>query len=263
MLESARPALVAFAAFVLGCGSVLAEPDGGAGGQGGSQADSGPDRPIDTAPDATPDGIVDAAACDCNVEDFTLTMSWACFCAKFGCAESQPSCLANRTWYPGCGLTVDTLDTVAGPNIAVWDANGVLVGGQYTSDTSYYQCPSDPSLQAGRVRAGRFPDASCPGAPCTCAEGQTTCAQPDAGVDARDGGSTDAGCSGSRVFCSVGSSGGTCSDVASPATCLDGQWTCPASTVPTTQCRCVGAPPPGCTCGSSGWSCATDAGSAP
>jgi hypothetical protein len=183
MVASGRIAVVALAVFVLACSSALTPPDGGAGGGGGSQADSGPDHPADAPPDAISDGTVDAAACDCKVEDFTLTMSWACFCTTFGCAGSQPQCLGNRTSYPGCGLVVDSLNTVAGPNLSVWDANGLLVGRQYTSDTSYYQCPSDPTLQAPKVRAGRFPDATCPGAPCTCAEGQTTCAQPDAGTD--------------------------------------------------------------------------------
>src|SRR4051794_18522450 len=103
MVGGLRPGVFALAAFVLGCGSVLTQPapDGGA---------------TDTATDAPHD----AAACECRVQDFTLTMSWACFCAKFGCADREPPCAPNRTTYPSCGLTADNLATIAGPASSVW-----------------------------------------------------------------------------------------------------------------------------------------------
>jgi hypothetical protein len=218
------------------------------------------DASSDVATDADRDGSGDAAACECRVDDFTLTMSWACFCAKFGCSDRRPACASNRTGYPGCGLIADNFNTVAGQFISVWDESGALVGRQYVSDTSYYQCPSDPTVQAGRVRAGRFPDATCGEVGCTCAGGTTTCATPDAGTDARDGGGADAGCSGPPMFCLEGTAGGVCSDLGIAAVCSNGQWICQFPGVPASQCKCVGAPPPGCTCGSSGWSCPTDAG---
>ena len=178
-----RLGAVALAAFVLGCGSALKQPgsDGGSGGQGGSR------------PDAGPDVGGDAAACDCRVENFTLTMSWACFCAKFTCTDRQPACGSNRTAYPGCGLTADNLHTVGGPWISVWDESGALVGRHYSSDTSDYQCPSDSNPHAGQVRAGRFPDATCAEVACTCTGGTTTCAAADGGADAGGGGTGGAG----------------------------------------------------------------------
>ena len=201
------------------------------------------------------------------VEGFTLTMSWACFCAKFGCTDREPACASNRATYPGCGLTTDNFNTVAGPTISVWDESGALVGRQYVSDTTYYQCPSDPSLEASRVRAGRFPDATCSAVGCTCTGGTTTCSSPDAGADAQDGGGADArdggadaSCSGPAIGCTVGSAGGQCSDAGQPAVCLNGQWTCQPPTNPFSQCACIGAPRPGCTCTSSGWSCPADGG---
>jgi hypothetical protein len=266
--------VVGLAAIVLGCSSPLIQPaiDGGRGGQGGRRidarpdlgvdvvADAGADLAADVAPDGDRDASGDAAACDCRVDGFTLTMSWACFCTKFGCSDREPACASNRTAYPGCGLTADNFNTFAGPSISVWDDSGALVGRQYASDTSYYQCPSDPTLQAGRVRGGRFPDATCGEVACICSGGTTTCGTPDAGTDARDGGGADAGCGGPAMGCAVGSPGGQCSDVGQLAPCINGQWTCPPSTIPFSQCKCVGAPPPGCTCGSLGWSCPTDAG---
>lgn len=217
MVGRARLGIVVFVAFALGCGSALTQPgsNGGSGGQGGGRTDAGPDVGVDAVADASPDLAADtgpdvsgdAAACDCRVENFTLTMSWACFCAKFTCTDRQPACGSNRTAYPGCGLTADNLHTVGGPWISVWDESGALVGRHYSSDTSDYQCPSAPSLHAAQVRAGRFPDATCAEVPCTCTGGMTTCAAGDGGADAYDGGGADAGCSGTPVFCPANDAG--------------------------------------------------------
>src|SRR5438552_19158024 len=121
MVRSVRAGVLVVASFVLGCGGALNQPgfDGGLGGQGGSAVDSGPDLPVDLIVDASLDLPVDAATdangdapdCDCRVEGFTLTMSWACFCAKFGCTDREPACASNRATYPGCGLTTDTFNT--------------------------------------------------------------------------------------------------------------------------------------------------------
>ena len=49
---------------------------------------------------------------------------------------------------------------------------------------------------------------------------------------------------------------GVCSDVARPATCNSGQWSCPAGTLEQSNCVCLGPPPTvGCSCTSTGWSC--------
>src|SRR4051794_36985100 len=91
---------VVLAAIVLGCSSPLIQPpiDAGTGGQGGGRIDAGPDVGVDVATDASSDtaadgatdaardGGADAAACECRVDGFALTMSWACFCTKFGCS---------------------------------------------------------------------------------------------------------------------------------------------------------------------------------
>jgi hypothetical protein len=155
MMGSARSGLFALAVFVLGCGSSSLNQQGPDGGKG---------------------------ACDCRVENLTLTMSWACFCAKFDCTDRQPACAPDRSIYPGCGLTTDSRNAIA-PLISVWDESGTLVGRQYASDTSDYQCPSDPTLQGLIVRAGRFPDPACAEVPCACTDGGMTCSGPDAGVD--------------------------------------------------------------------------------
>ena len=176
MFASSRPGVLAVAAFVVGCNGASNPPgpDGGSGGHGGGAVDSGSDLP----PDAPP------AACDCHVENYTLTMSWACFCAKFGCADPLPACNSHRKAYPGCGLVADDFSGPFGPSISVWDESGVLVGREYGSDTSSYQCPSDPSIQGFSVRAGRFPDATCAEVACTCNGTAMSCPIPDAGVDA-------------------------------------------------------------------------------
>ena len=265
---------VVLAASVLGCSSPLTQPpiEAGTGGQGGGRIDAGPDLGVDVVADASSDlaadvvtdaardGSVDAAACDCRVEGSRSRCRGRASARSSAARIREPACASNRTGYPGCGLIADNFNTVAGQSISVWDESGALVGRQYVSDTSYYQCPSDPTVQAGRVRAGRFPDATCGEVGCTCTGGTTTCGTPDAGTDARDGGGADASCSGPAIECTFGSPGGQCSDLGELAACINGQWTCRPPTIPFSQCKCVGAPPPGCTCGSSGWSCPTDAG---
>ena len=53
----------------------------------------------------------------------------------------------------------------------------------------------------------------------------------------------------------MGTRGGGCGDAALMRVCTDGVWTCPAGTIPLSECACVGRPPPGCSCGASGWEC--------
>ena len=73
-----------------------------------------------------------------------------------------------------------------------------------------------------------------------------------------------AACTGTPSFCFAGV-GNRCSDAGSAVeVCVAGQWRCPSSgLIPMSQCKCSGAQPPGCSCGSSGWDCPTpDAGAA-
>jgi hypothetical protein len=101
---------------------------------------------------------------------------------------------------------------------------------------------------------------------CACIGGTYLCDAgiPDAGPgDARDAGASDGrmdgpSCDGAQVFCAF-STGSTCSDVGVASNCTPSGWVCPSGSMPFSQCRCVGAPPPGCVCGSSGFVC-TDGG---
>lgn len=71
----------------------------------------------------------------------------------------------------------------------------------------------------------------------SCQDGGLTCRLQDAPV------------------CVFGTPGGQCGDAALQPACVGGAWTCPANTIPSTQCACTGLPPPGCTCTPGGWRC--------
>lgn len=63
--------------------------------------------------------------------------------------------------------------------------------------------------------------------------------------------------------CVAGKPGGACGDALVPAQCTGNGWSCPAGTIPTTSCACIGKPASGCVCGDGGWACSdggTDAG---
>jgi hypothetical protein len=139
---------------------------GGAGGAGGSPS-----------ADAGRDADSDAALCGCVVSGSTLTVSWDCYCKRWGCNDLQPACEAfrTRTGYSDCDLVTDTVELGGGPWISVFDSSGGLVGSQSTSDTSAYECPSDPSVTGLTLRAGRFPEPSCAGVACPCTDGGTSC----------------------------------------------------------------------------------------
>ena len=108
-----------------------------------------------------------------------ITMSWDCFCDKFGCdvpGLPRPQCQAGqRTDYPECGLTLFTSGGF-GPVDSVFDSSGRLVGQSVYSDTSYYACPDDPVSRASVVRGGQFPVASCRAVACDpCYAGTFPC----------------------------------------------------------------------------------------
>lgn len=130
-------------------------------------------------PDATES---DPAACGCQVTDYVLTMSLACYCQRYDCAQPEPSC-AIYSLGRGCGLTEYSEDTISGPEDWVYDQSGHLVGVQLSSDDSGWVCPTDPSMFASAVRAGQFPDSCQSFVACRCnGDGGTSCASPDAAV---------------------------------------------------------------------------------
>jgi len=246
-----RSALLA-TALTLGCSDgtlVGSRPDSGT--DTGGQRDAGVDQSAADVPH-------DPAACGCELsaDGWTLTMSWDCYCRAYGCTGARQACTAS-TAYPSCGLVVDSSDTFGGPSLRVYDERGALVGAQYASDTSDYFCPSDRSLSAARVHAGRFPDSTCAAEPCTCVDGGSSCA-PAVDAGRGDAGPSDAGsdagpdgaasCSGSPVTCGTGTPGGVCSDSNfEPQTCVNGQWTCRAGWFPVSQCGCFPGGGPNCT----------------
>jgi hypothetical protein len=158
---------------------------GGASGAGAGGGGGGTWPGLDAARDVTGD----AAACGCSVDsDYVLTVSWECYCARWGCtAKGQPACNEGFTQvqvYAACDLTVTRLDIGGyGPWLWAFDSTGQLVGRQQSADIGYYECPSDPSLRGGILRAGRLPDSTCEEMACSCVDGGPSCAAADAGAD--------------------------------------------------------------------------------
>jgi hypothetical protein len=137
-------------------------------------------------PDGGSDGPV---ACGCQLEGDagavqTLTMSWDCYCGTFACpsASSFAVCSPGH-FFTACGLEVFTTDTPGGPERWVFDASGAMVGVELASDSSDYTCPSDPRVRSLRLRAGHFPDPSCPMVECPCVDGGAACGPEDGGAD--------------------------------------------------------------------------------
>ena len=131
---------------------------------------------------------VDALPCACEVDAGVMTMTWNCYCEKFGCDWSlpppqRPMCESLvRVDYPECGLTRHT-GTGFGVFEHVFDSSGRLVGATVVSDTSPYACPSDPQIQANTVRSGRRPEPSCSAAECDgCYTGSFPCSWGDGGT---------------------------------------------------------------------------------
>ena len=114
-------------------------------------------------------------SCDCAVNGNSLTVSWECFCAKYGC-EGQPAATCPGpydTTSLACGLRVET--RYPGGVTRVFDATGVQVGGAITPDIGPTVCPDDASLTGGAVSAGVFPDAGCAVTTCDCIDGGVAC----------------------------------------------------------------------------------------
>ena len=133
----------------------------------------------------------DAGACDCRIDGHgVLRMSWDCFCASYGCGNPWHGwCGAPGQWTSGCGLDVFTWDRLGLTQIYVYDQTGTQVGTQIQNpDTSFFECPTDPSLKSPTVASGTFPAASCASTVCPCdqnpSDGMTgtfSCPAPDGG----------------------------------------------------------------------------------
>ncbi len=157
-------ALFAWAALAasIGCSSQLADPPRDGGSDGAPSLDGGP---------------ADPATCGCRLEadQYTLDMSLSCLCSRYNCASAPPIvCGAApdfRSWTLACGLTVFSNMTIGGLDVWAYDAAGNLVGVQLSSDVAEFACPSDPSMKASAVKAGRFPGAGCPAQACGCDAG--------------------------------------------------------------------------------------------
>ena len=59
--------------------------------------------------------------------------------------------------------------------------------------------------------------------------------------------------------CAAHDGKGHCSDALQRHECRGTTWTCPESTISTSECKCLGKPRPGCTCGDKGWVCSEPA----
>ena len=128
-------------------------------------------------------------ACGCQIDGNaafgpTLVMSWDCYCAAYGagCTTNIATVCTDfrqRIDYPGCGLTVLRIMSAGGPIDDVYDRDGKLIGAYVSSDTAQYACPSNASLTAFHLRAGRLPE-SCQGVACgRCTD--PACSTPDGG----------------------------------------------------------------------------------
>ncbi len=130
-----------------------------------------------------PDRAVgDPAACGCQLEGYTLTISWSCFCASHDCApQYNVQCSPGVQQIEGCGLVAYTVETIGGPEMWVYDGSGTLVGEQLGTDDGEFVCPTDPGLIGFQLRAGKFPDTCDSATTCTCNPDGGGCEPPDAG----------------------------------------------------------------------------------
>jgi hypothetical protein len=113
---------------------------------------------------AAPDGSVtgigasDPAACGCQVEGNTLTISMDCYCKQYDCTQSPWSLSCSDVGYGiGCGIVEVSAQTVGGLERWAYNDERSLVGVQLATDDGVFTCPTDPSLQGYVLRAGGFP----------------------------------------------------------------------------------------------------------
>lgn len=111
-----------------------------------------------------PDGAVtgigasDPAACGCQVDGNTLTISMSCYCQKYDCTQSPWTLACTAVTYGiGCGIMQVSLNTVGGLERWIYNDERTLIGAQLATDEGLFICPTDPSLQGSVLRAGGFP----------------------------------------------------------------------------------------------------------
>jgi hypothetical protein len=184
-MAHARAALALWFLLAAGCGSGSAKSGGG----GHPGTDAGGDRstiPIHVPGDAAADsraGDATAGGC-CTMDGTTLHMSWACYCAAYGCetGASAHTCGPSLMWSSACGLRIRSWNTAGGVNQEVFDGTGALVGIRLASDVAQYGCTGADGGTALVVQAGQFPPASCAAQPCVClVDGSISCPTPDGG----------------------------------------------------------------------------------
>jgi hypothetical protein len=162
-----------------GCGSKsLVSGDGG-------NKTSGPDGPLADL------GAGDPAACGCQVEGSTLTISMECYCKQYDCTQSPFSLYCSDVSIGvGCGILEVTQLAIGGPEKWVYNDERTLIGVQLTTDDSVFTCPTDPKLQGYMLRAGTFPldggglpfESCASVADCPCVDGKMACTALDAGT---------------------------------------------------------------------------------
>ncbi|MFL5304660.1 MAG: hypothetical protein ACJ8F1_05575 [Polyangia bacterium] len=167
---------------LMGCGSSSASSDGGH-----HTGDGSPDQgttPIHRPTDAAADGPAgDGGACSCTTDGQVLHMTWACYCAAYGCPTVKPNCGPLFTWTLACGLLVGTWNNGGVVNKRVFDSKGAVVGVRLSSGIADYGCAGVDSGTATIIQAGQLPADSCAPAPCVCnLDGTVDCSVPDGGT---------------------------------------------------------------------------------
>ncbi len=173
--------LILFAA-ITGCGSSSSGSDGGLHNGDGSRDHS--TTPIHTAADGAGDGPEsDGGACRCTTDGQVLHMSWACYCAVYGCPALKPNCGPLFTWTSECGRLVGTWNNGGVANKRVFDNQGAVVAVRLSSGTGDYGCGGDHTGTASIIEAGELPAVSCASLPCVCnLDGTVDCSVPDGGA---------------------------------------------------------------------------------
>lgn len=149
-------------------------------------------------PDGSVSGVdaIDAAACGCQVEGGTLTISMACYCKQYDCTQSPFTLYcSNVSIGIGCGIVEVSLQTIGGLEKWAYNDERTLIGVQLATDDGMFTCPTDPRLQGYVLRAGGFPldggglpfESCASVTDCPCVDGKMACPAFDAGSStARD-----------------------------------------------------------------------------
>ena len=113
-------------------------------------------------------------SCGCQSDGLVMTMSWECFCAKYGCDQRPTTtCGALQQASLVCGQRVD--DVYPPQRLIVFDDAGVAIGGEVHTDTTDLVCPDDASIHGSVARAGFILAQSCTKVVCDCIDGGVAC----------------------------------------------------------------------------------------